>query len=69
MKGTTYTIVQNPDGTNSFGMVPTYGNDSYLGITDGSDHEWPQETIENVMKNYDKSYRILLNLIILHTFF
>lgn len=61
MKGTTYTIVQNPDGTNSFGMVPTYGNDSYLGVTDGSDHEWPQETIENVMKNYDKSYRAVLD--------
>jgi hypothetical protein len=61
MKGVTYTILQNPDGTNSFGMVPTYGNDNFLGLTQGDDHYWPQETIKNVMENYNKRYRAVLD--------
>lgn len=61
MKGITYTILQNPDGTNSFGMVPTYGNNNFLGITQGDDHYWPEETIKNVMENYNKRYRAVLD--------
>lgn len=61
MKGTQHTIMQNPNGDNTFGMVPTYGNNQYLGVTDGTDHDWQQETIQNIMSSYDKSYRAVLD--------
>jgi hypothetical protein len=61
MKGTQHTIMQNPNGDNTFGMVPTYGNNQYLGVTDGTDHDWQQETIQNIMASYDKSYRAVLD--------
>ncbi len=61
MKDAKHTIMQNPNGDNTFGMVPTFGNNQYLGVTDGTDHNWQQETIQNIMSSYDKSYRAVLD--------
>jgi hypothetical protein len=52
-----YHVVQSPDGTNVFGMVPT----PQIGPTDGTDHEWPIESAKHVVDSYRTKYNMVLD--------
>jgi hypothetical protein len=61
MAGNQVTIVQKEDGTNVWGVVPVFSQNNFVGITDGTDHDWPNTTIQKVEELFERNYHAVLD--------
>jgi len=61
MAGNQVTVVQKEDGTNVWGVVPVFSQNNFVGITDGTDHDWPNTTIQKVEELFERNYHAVLD--------
>ncbi len=61
MAGNQVTVVQKEDGTNVWGVVPVFSQNNFVGITDGTDHDWPNTTIQEVEELFERNYHAVLD--------
>ena len=61
MAGNQVTVVHKEVGTNVWGVVPVFSQNNFVGITDGTDHDWPNTTIQEVEELFERNYHAVLD--------
>ena len=61
MAGNQVTLVRKEDGTNVWGVVPVFSQNNFVGITDGTDHDWPNTSIKEVEDLFERNYHAVLD--------
>ena len=69
---TKFITIRNPNGKNEYAIVPAYldtevlsltgrPDGGFVGVTDGTDHEWGTTTIKRVQDLFDRDYHAVLD--------
>tara|TARA_E500000081_G_scaffold155127_1_gene194546 strand:- start:2783 stop:3403 length:621 start_codon:yes stop_codon:yes gene_type:complete len=69
---TKFITIRNPNGKNEYAIVPAYldtevlpltgrPDGSFIGVTDGTDHQWGTTTLQRVQELFDRDYHAVLD--------